>query len=646
MQGKLGKFFFSLIVLFSGPLHAACAATGVDLWFFNDESGSVSPTEFVHAKTFMQSVANSLTLSSTDFQLGVVGWGTDADVYVRIPLKDSASDFTTALSSYSKGNYSDHVGTTLEYAYNNFFYNATHGARSDRKKLIIYLTDVSQVNGGQPQADALIATADNIRANGDDIIFVLVDLAATAYEQNTRSISGVYIGDMFLAAADGDASKIVISEDYAVALISDAVVAEASDQVCTSALAITAGESEEEEEAPAVIIPNSTAVSAMVNTTKRFAHTQIEIVSGRMEWLRRHKHDENKSVQGVNVRFANPDLNKWVHGTPRSLESYRLASVEKIVTQYAPNPTQILKDAKTLAAELAMSAVQKMFGKVNFNPRFGPVFHAWHMWSSGQILVGKDHNKDASVTNKSDTFNVALGFDRLIRHGMVGFAINGSKDDLHVVGGTERQKVYGMSVSVYSGIDAPQLLPMEVILGAGLMDIDSRRMDTAQSLKGSRDAHTVFSSVKILKKVLDKGPARIAPYGNVEGALIDLSGFRESGGSQALVFHSKLIKQVLVTLGLDASYRAKVGNGHLTPFTRLEYAHDLSPESSSEVNYVGSPTHYQLTTDKNAQVNWSARVGTDYIHRSGASSSLHYEHRVSVNRAYSNALRLKIAMAL
>ncbi|MBR9867964.1 MAG: autotransporter outer membrane beta-barrel domain-containing protein [Oceanospirillales bacterium] len=100
----------------------------------------------------------------------------------------------------------------------------------------------------------------------------------------------------------------------------------------------------------------------------------------------------------------------------------------------------------------------------------------------------------------------------------------------------------------------------------------------------------------------------------------------------------------MIKLGVDASYDTEVANGKLTPFTRLEYAYDISPSSNADMHYVGDSTNYRLTIDKEAVSNWSARVGADYLHDSGASTSFFYERSESIGSGLSDSVQLKLSV--
>jgi len=385
---------------------------------------------------------------------------------------------------------------------------------------------------------------------------------------------------------------------------------------------------------------------ASINTTKVFATGSISIVNDRLDWLRRNKDSANKSVQGINVAFAAPLLNQFVNGDPRALEAFKLASATDVHTQYGQNPNQVMSDIQNVPIEIAMAEAQKSFGKVDLNPTGGKVIGDWFMWTAGQVTIGKSKNSSSSVTNESEVLNLAIGMDKPDADSMFGFALNGIKDMTDIGTDGSKQKSYGASISIYGGFDTENLPPIEHILGVGHMNISSTRIDGSQTLTGSRDARTVFGSVGVLAEAIEKGKATITPYSKLEAAYIDLGSYSESGGSLALAYDNQIVKQAMLKVGLDADYETEWMNGKLIPFTRLEYAYDFSPSSNADMHYVGDSTNYRLTTDKNAVSNWTMRLGGDYAHNSGASTSVFYERTGSINSGHSDSVQLQVSIPL
>lgn len=385
-------------------------------------------------------------------------------------------------------------------------------------------------------------------------------------------------------------------------------------------------------------------IQASMNSAKAAAKASIRSIEMRMEWLRRNKDSANKSVQGVNVAFADPLLNQFVNGDPRALEAFKLASAQDVLQNYGQNPDQVMSDVQNVPIEIAMAEAQKAFGKVDLNPTGGKVIGDWFMWTAGQVTIGKSKNSSSSVTNESEALNLAIGMDKSDADSMFGFAVNGSKDMTDIGTDGSKQKSYGASVSIYGGFDTDALPPVELILGVGHMNISSTRIDGSQTLTGSRDARTVFGSVGVLAEAIEKGKATITPYSKLEAAYIDLGSFSETGGSLALAYDNQIVKQAMLKVGLDADYETEWMNGKLVPFTRLEYAYDFSPSSNADMHYVGDSTNYRLTTDKNAVSNWTMRLGGDYAHNSGASTSVFYERTESINSGHSDSIQLKVSI--
>jgi len=178
----------------------ACNDVKADLWFGNDESGSVSSSEFNDALDFMYQISDSFEYDSvTGVQAGAFAWDTSTnDIIVPITEDFADTDDTgliqdtnVVVDGDSKGIrelYSSKAGgggTNLTVATQHMadLVDAGNGRRSDVPQIGIILTDASE---GQLTGDAAnwITAGDNLRAAGDGgvgIVLVLIAEAATAY---------------------------------------------------------------------------------------------------------------------------------------------------------------------------------------------------------------------------------------------------------------------------------------------------------------------------------------------------------------------------------------------------------------------------------------------------------------------------------
>lgn len=194
------------------PASYRCSST-VDLWYANDESGSVNTTEFTQARDFIYQVTDGFYHSVTDgAQGGLIGWAYDAiPRNVVIPITENFHDLndtglaTTGTTVDGDGlgvretytaKVSTSSGTQLANATQGLadLINAGNGRRTGVPQVAIILTDApsSQINNvsGNGGGTAWEAAAANLRAAGPDgtrIVVILLAEAADAYDNNTAS---------------------------------------------------------------------------------------------------------------------------------------------------------------------------------------------------------------------------------------------------------------------------------------------------------------------------------------------------------------------------------------------------------------------------------------------------------------------------
>lgn len=222
------------------PSSFACSSK-VDVWYANDESGSVSPTEFTQARDFIYQVTDGFYHSfASGAQGGIVGWAYGAQpVNVVIPITETFYDpddtglATTGTTVDGDGlgvreNYTVKVdttgGTQLANATNGVanLINAGNGRRTGVPQVAVILTDApsSQINNvsGNGGGSAWEAAAANLRAAGPDGTRIALILIAEAAEAYTPGSPGYSAASKATIDAVVGANGIVITTDtYAAA---------------------------------------------------------------------------------------------------------------------------------------------------------------------------------------------------------------------------------------------------------------------------------------------------------------------------------------------------------------------------------------------------------------------------------------------
>lgn len=214
------------------PLNFSCQAR-VDIWYGNDESGSVSASEFRDARDFIYQVSDGFYHSFSDgAQGGIIGWAFSADpVDVIMPITETFFDrgdtglVSTGLNVDGdnqgvREQYTAKVdrtgGTQLANATNGLAnrINAGNGRRIGVPQIAVILTDAPDFqinnvsyNGG---GSAWEAAAENLRNAGPDgtrIVLILLAEAAIAYQNNAAARATI-------ESVAGTTGKIIETASY------------------------------------------------------------------------------------------------------------------------------------------------------------------------------------------------------------------------------------------------------------------------------------------------------------------------------------------------------------------------------------------------------------------------------------------------
>ncbi|MEL7078980.1 MAG: GEVED domain-containing protein [Cyanobacteria bacterium J06582_2] len=208
-----------------------CPAARADLWFANDESGSVSNTEFENALDFLYQISDGFVYdNNTGIKAGITGW-TDLvnSAEIIIPITESFGDpgdfglFTNSNIALdgdgqgvrelysSKQNISP--GTRLDRATNYLadLIIAGNGKRPNTPQVVVMLTDADRMfieDTSEGGFFAWIAEANRLRSTGAEIVLILIDEAAAAY--NSPGFARFIIDDV--VGANG---RVITVPNYA-----------------------------------------------------------------------------------------------------------------------------------------------------------------------------------------------------------------------------------------------------------------------------------------------------------------------------------------------------------------------------------------------------------------------------------------------
>ena len=157
----------------------------VDLWFANDESGSVSDLEFALSLKFLKQISERFYYSdSNGAKGGIIAWS-NTTTNVIMPITE---DFANIANLYTQ-RYFKH-GTNLPRAMrelkklilNEDGSANRHGRRNGVKQVAIVLTDASKRQ--LIKTNGWVATAEALKQKNVSIIMILIDAAKVAYDSD------------------------------------------------------------------------------------------------------------------------------------------------------------------------------------------------------------------------------------------------------------------------------------------------------------------------------------------------------------------------------------------------------------------------------------------------------------------------------
>ncbi|WP_071675936.1 Calx-beta domain-containing protein [Nioella nitratireducens] len=243
MSGMINwlKAIFLLIPFLCGTAaNASGTCSGrAELWFLNDESGSVTDTEFASAQSFLASVASSFDFATAGgFRGSLVAWDQTPTL-----ISGLTTTFPTVASTYSRsGSGSTYPGAAMAYAagaitgYSGSAYATDGGAaaRTGVPSIVVLMTDADGTNsqrGGVQDETVLLTAANNLRAAGSEVVIMLIAEAADRYD----SSNGNYEADFetMMNTAAGSSTNVIVGATYAdIANPANGYISNLSNRIC------------------------------------------------------------------------------------------------------------------------------------------------------------------------------------------------------------------------------------------------------------------------------------------------------------------------------------------------------------------------------------------------------------------------------
>lgn len=235
----------TLSVSISSASAQSCSGA-VELWFLNDESTSVSSTEFSQSKDFLASVSQNFTFDASSGMRGaLVAWGT-APRYVS-GLTGSFPSVTSSYTRATSGTQYTYPGLAMSYAkdaitdYNNSQYKTDGGAavRGSIPSVVVMLTDADGINGngggvgGLYGASEFESSAAAIRAAGNQIVLMVIGEAADRYAGSDVPFQTL------LNSVAGGAQNVMVGATYAdIANPTNGYISGLTTKICSAVAAV------------------------------------------------------------------------------------------------------------------------------------------------------------------------------------------------------------------------------------------------------------------------------------------------------------------------------------------------------------------------------------------------------------------------
>ena len=410
---------------------------------------------------------------------------------------------------------------------------------------------------------------------------------------------------------------------------------------------------------------NKTDVTASIKAMSGVAIDAVAMnfnaVEHRVSWLHANVGSNKLSHQGIRLNFANPMVDRIMNTTYVKPGKLKLSNEfiklirNNIKDGEAPEATAITDDTKQGLTSVAYNEFAKVredtIDKVLNATGDTKIMGDWNIWTEGRITVGKTYKTDTSSEQDSQTQNLSLGFDRIIKDDnqledgghIVGMVIGIGKSDADTTN-SSTVDADSYSLSAYGVIRQDDKALAQAMMGYGHIKVDKTRIDGSDTLTGSHDANQFFTSIKVQKETIGVGSFSLSPYGKIHASRTWYDGYSETGGATALTYGKQTIDSTVLSAGLDVDYLIPIHKGNIRPFMQFEYGADVSGSSTVVMHYNNEATNYQLELDNKADSNWKFVLGSDFYTEDEWDSSISYERTEAVNAGYSDSLAVKVGL--
>jgi len=337
------------------------------------------------------------------------------------------------------------------------------------------------------------------------------------------------------------------------------------------------------------------SIEAQTEAPKRILQYTTTPVLNRMDWLRRHRKENNLTNQNIKFQFSNA----------------MLASLSKVIP-----------------ASIDVNEVSNLSDD-------------WSFWSEGNISVGKIGDTSSSSSKDIDSNGITIGMDKKIdENKMYGYALRFGRDEVEVGTSGTSLDTNSYSLSLYGTFPHEDTKFIDTVLGVSSLKTDLVRKSGSNTLTGERNGRQVFGSINF--RTTYKNKFNITPNGRIDLGYTELSEYSEIG-TDALIYDKQQIETGMVSIGIRLDDTIQFNQITFKPSGRLEYGANFSPSSDATVSYVSDPsTDYTLSIAHEETHNIRAGLGFDIVTENGLTIMANYERDQSDN-SHSDTLYLGIS---
>tara|TARA_B100000767_G_C19761509_1_gene535356 strand:+ start:1173 stop:2759 length:1587 start_codon:yes stop_codon:yes gene_type:complete len=340
-------------------------------------------------------------------------------------------------------------------------------------------------------------------------------------------------------------------------------------------------------------------IEAQAETAKRMIQHSTTPVLKRMEWLRRHRDENNLSHQGVKLKFVNSTITDIAN-------SLNLSS-------FINNTADIFGDD-------------------------------WAIWSEGSVTIGEiDKNTFSSIKGIKSS-GITIGIDKIVdKNMMYGAAMRIENDDNDIGTSGTKLDTDGYSLSLYGTFPFSDKTYIDSTLGIGLLRTDLTRKHDSGTLSGKRKGEQVFGSI-LYGAEFNNYQLTLSPYGRLDAGYTKLMSYSDSGTVAAINYNEQKIKTARASIGLLVDDEVRIREITFMPNARIEYGKDLIDSSDAIVSYNVYPnTNYTLNINKEETDNFRVGVGADIEVEGGWLFMADYERNQTESSGHENTLSMGIS---